>query len=86
MGKLKLSASLSHFLKLARRGSFPAGSSGEQVAQRLASEVLSGVPRLDTQAVHGFLDFILFSSTYPNAAQDLLDGLDVEEVEKKVTS
>lgn len=68
------SADFKHFLRLARRGKFPAASGGEYRAYRLAKAVLDDLPGLDDAAIAGLVRFIGCVYSAPMATADLLEG------------
>jgi len=66
----------SHFVRLARRGGWPAASSGEKKAFRLAQAIVANVPGLDSRAVAGACQFLRWASDMPMSARDLVDSFD----------
>jgi hypothetical protein len=75
-GVLHVAASreLSHFVELARRGSSPAASGGEQRAFRIAEALLQDVAGLDQDALNGLGFFARLCSANLDAARDLIEG------------
>jgi len=69
-----LTADLSHFLELARRGRHGYASRGEAAAWRLAHAVMDYAPGLDASARAGLAEFLEIAAAYPNSVRDLLEG------------
>lgn len=67
-------SALNHFLRLARRGQWPASSGGEHRANNLAKCLIENLPGLDSLAIEGMCDFIEICITQPTVARDLLEG------------
>lgn len=80
----ELSQGFRHFLRLAKRGKFPAASGGEARAYLLARCVLANVPGLDQTAQVGLSELIEFTSRDPMAAVDLVDQEQVPGFERPV--
>lgn len=65
--------SMSHFLKLARRGRPRTGAStGEVQARELALAILDCAPGLDAEAIEGAAEFLRRVPLAPMAARDLI--------------
>lgn len=67
------SASLSHFLKIAKRGSRPGASGGERRAAKLLEATLEAFGSIDDVAVSGFGEFCLMLATDPGEARELAE-------------
>lgn len=65
--------SLTHFVRLARRGANPAASGGEQRAAKLARTAISDGYGLDDQAKDGYLVFLAVLWSEYNDAVDMID-------------
>lgn len=63
-----------HFLRLARRGRFPACSSGERAAYKIAMAVIDHCPSLDESACEGLCEFLRRVPLAPMQARELIGG------------
>jgi hypothetical protein len=70
--RIETSATLEHFLRLARAGKHKGCSSGEQRARNIAHALLNGVPGLDDSALTGITEFIGLIERAPMTARDLI--------------
>lgn len=65
---------LEHFLRIARRGKYPAASGGERRAAKLAKAILEHVPGLDDLALDGMAEFAQYVKMFPQSARELIEG------------
>lgn len=68
------SPELAHFVKLARRGAYPAASGGEHASHYVARAILLRVPGLDSKAIVGLQEFVLLAALDNGTAAELLNG------------
>lgn len=65
---------LEHFVRLAKRGKYPAASGGENRARRLAVAFLDNLPGLDGSALLGAMEFAEMVQGSPEEARTLVDA------------
>jgi len=62
-----------HFIRLVRRGAFPAASGGESRAYNLAVALVECLPGLDDSAFRGFCFFARLAYDQPTTAAEYID-------------